>query len=352
MHWLVRRFLWNTETRRPRLPWRLVLGVVVFAVLSLVVSAGFQLFLVPVFGETLAAATLSIGVGANTIAVGLVSTALFTALVLVGIYLAGRFVDRRRFADFGFEMDTDWWADFAAGAALGIGLMTAIFLLELAAGWVRITETAVARGGRAFLPWFLFSFVLFVGVAVTEELLMRGYLLTNLAEGLRDFGPVTPRAAVVVATLLTSALFGFGHASNPNATTVSTAALMLAGVFLAAGYVLTGELAFPIGLHLTWNFFQGNVYGFPVSGTTAEATLVAISQGGPRVLTGGRFGPEAGLLGIGAMVVGTALTVAWVDWRRGGVALDPDVWTPDLRWRDDDAPGEQSRPERPAADVE
>lgn len=339
MHWLVRRLLWNPETRRPRLPWRLLLGGVLFALLTLVVSTVLRLLLGSALAGVLGASTLGTGVGGSSLLGSVFSITLSTGLVVGGTYLAGRFVDRRRFADFGLRLDAAWWADFAAGAALGVGLMTGIFLVELAAGWVRVTGVAATRGGRAFLPWFLFSAVLFLGVAVTEELLTRGYLLTNLAEGVSGFGPVTPRAAVVTAVVLTSALFGYGHASNPNATAVSTAALVLAGVFLAAGYVLTGELGFPVGLHLTWNFFQGPVYGFPVSGTTSTVTLLTLSQGGPRALTGGPFGPEAGLLGVGAMVVGTALTAWWTARRRGSVDFDPAVWTPDLRWRDgeDDA---------------
>jgi hypothetical protein len=97
---------------------------------------------------------------------------------------------------------------------------------------------------------------------------------------------------------------------------------MLAGVFLGLAYVLTGELAIPIGLHITWNFFQGNVFGFPVSGGDfSQATFIAIEQGGPDVWTGGAFGPEAGLMGIVAMLVGSGLIVLWVRWRRGSVGL-------------------------------
>jgi hypothetical protein len=100
---------------------------------------------------------------------------------------------------------------------------------------------------------------------------------------------------------------------------------------LAAGYVLTGDLAVPIGLHTTWNLFQGGVYGFPVSGLGVGASVVAVEETGPDVVTGGAFGPEAGLLGLGAMVVGTAAIAAWVRWRTGDLRIDPAVTTPELR---------------------
>jgi hypothetical protein len=109
---------------------------------------------------------------------------------------------------------------------------------------------------------------------------------------------------------------------NPNATWISTSALMLAGLFLGLGYILTGSLALPIGLHLTWNFFQGSIFGFPVSGIAFNvATLIAIKQEGPVVWTGGAFGPEAGLLGIVAIVIGCALIVWWVQRNYGQVQL-------------------------------
>jgi hypothetical protein len=75
-------------------------------------------------------------------------------------------------------------------------------------------------------------------------------------------------------------------------------------------------------LHLTWNLVQGNVYGFPVSGKTPFATtVIAIEQGGPDVWTGGAFGPEGGLLGILATVIGMFAILGWVRWRYGDLSL-------------------------------
>jgi hypothetical protein len=122
--------------------------------------------------------------------------------------------------------------------------------------------------------------------------------------------------------VLSSALFGYLHADNPNATLLSTANVLLAGMMLGFGYVLTGELAIPIGLHVTWNFFQGTVFGFPVSGLSFPgATFLRTDQSGPALWTGGPFGPEGGLLAPGAMAVGILLTALWVRLRRGRIAI-------------------------------
>jgi hypothetical protein len=92
-------------------------------------------------------------------------------------------------------------------------------------------------------------------------------------------------------------------------------------LFLGLGFILTGELAIPIGLHITWNFFQGNVFGFPVSGTTPIVTFIGINQRGPEIMTGGAFGPEAGLIGLIAIAIGVGLIYAYLQWRDGEVRL-------------------------------
>ncbi len=238
---------------------------------------------------------------------------LISGIILIGsVYLAGRFVDRRSFADFGQVLSRKWWLELLFGLALGAGLMLVIFLIELAFGWVTITETFATRGlDYPFGLAILGPLVLFVAVGYYEELFSRGYQLTNMAEGLR-FLKLGNTGAVIIATIISSAIFGILHAGNPNATFISTLNISLAGVFLGLGYILTKNIAMPIGLHITWNFFQGNVFGFPVSGTNAGPTFIAIEQGGPALWTGGQFGPEAGLMGISAMIVGSLLTWLYV----------------------------------------
>lgn len=322
-----RGLLWNDAERRPRALLRVVLLVVVTALLAAGTSLGASVGVGPVRAWLAAA----VGEAAATAASAVVGIALTGGTVSLAVLIAGRYIDRRRLRDFGLRIDWDWWLDCGFGLALGAGLMTLLVLVGLGAGWVRITDTVRPRSG--FAVRFLGLVVAFVVVGVYEELLLRGYLLTNAAEGLVH--RLGDRGAVVGATLLSSLVFGLAHATNPNATLLSTGAIVVAGVMLAAGYVLTGELAVPIGLHTTWNLFQGGVYGFPVSGLGVGASLVVVEETGPDLVTGGDFGPEAGLLGLGAMVVGTVAIAGWSRWRTGDLRLDPRVTTPELRTGDD-----------------
>ncbi len=243
-------------------------------------------------------------------------------VVLLSVWLAGRFIDRRSFADFGFHLGGGWWLDLLFGMALGAFLMTGIFLVELGMGW--ITINAAFRSlvpGTPFAIAILLPATVFLCVGFYEELLARGYQLRNAAEGL-NLPFVGPRNAVLLAWVLSSAFFGYLHASNPNATLWSTFNVALAGLMLGFGYVLTGELAIPIGLHVAWNTFQGSVFGFPVSGLQpVGATFLSTNQGGPVLWTGGAFGPEGGLLGPAAMILGILLTALWVRLRGGRVAV-------------------------------
>jgi membrane protease YdiL (CAAX protease family) len=240
---------------------------------------------------------------------------------LLSVYLATRLLDRRRMRDLGLRLDHGWWLDLAFGMALGAGLMTAIFGAELALGWVSVGGTLETAGTDApFVLAGLFPVATYLCVGFYEELMHRGYGLTNAAEGLR--GIFGSRAAVLLAWILSSAFFGYLHAQNPNATLLSTLNISLAGILLGFGYVLTGQLAIPIGLHLTWNFFQGAVYGFPVSGLEPfGATLIATRQGGPDLWTGGPFGPEAGLISPVAMLLGMLLIALYTRLRTGKANL-------------------------------
>lgn len=313
------RPFFDEVTGRLRAPWRLLLQYLAYTVT------------VPLLVNLLAGAFLLAGTGAGSSSTSALAGSPLLPVIggvaglggaLLSVWLAGRFLDRRPFADFGFHLSVGWWLDLLFGMALGALLMTTVFLVQSGLGWVTVTgsfESLVP--GAPFWLAVLVPATLFVCVGFYEELVFRGYQLRNAAEGLNS-SSLGPRGAVLLAWALSSAFFGFLHAANPNATILSTANVALAGLMLGCGYVLTGELAIPIGLHVTWNFFQGTVFGFPVSGLRiGGATFLSIEQGGPDLWTGGPFGPEGGLLAPAAMALGIVLTALWVRLRRGRVAV-------------------------------
>lgn len=296
---------------------RLLGQFVLLLVIITVLGVALALLLLPLGGNNLGMDFLMVA------AYGAVTTLLAT---VISMWLAARFLDHRPFADFGLRFGAGWWIDFAFGLLLGALLIAGIFAVEVIAGWVTIVGTfRTADPGEHFALAIVLPIVLFVSVGIYEEMLSRGYLLLNLAEGL-NFPVVGPRGAVLLAWLLSSVVFGLAHANNPNATFLSSIGLVLAGIFLGLGYVLTGELAIPIGLHITWNFFQGNVFGFPVSGGDfSTTTFIATAQRGPDLWTGGPFGPEGGLVGLLATLIGSLLIVLWVRGRRGRIALQTEL---------------------------
>ncbi|MEA4909740.1 MAG: type II CAAX endopeptidase family protein [Anaerolineaceae bacterium] len=325
---MIKNFFWNEAEHRLRMFWRLALYMLILGVFFLAsnVLIGFGLILVAQARgllvlddpQQLSMVLTQLMVEDPLFQAATMAATLFS--IFGATWLAGFLLDRRPLKDFGFHFNRRWWADLGFGMALGALLMVLIFATELALGWIRVTGTLSSPDGAAFWPSILQGLFGFICVAIYEELFSRGYLLRNLAEGLR-LPAWGSRGALIVALLLSSSVFGALHLGNPNASLVSTVLLVAAGIFLALGYVLTGELGIAMGLHLTWNFFQGRVFGFPVSGTAPGASFIQIQQGGPDVLTGGAFGPEAGLIGLAAILLGCELILVWVRWQYGQAKL-------------------------------
>ena len=208
---------------------------------------------------------------------------------------------REPLAAVGLRLDARWWRQLLAGVALGCALMLAIVGLVWMAGGVRLGLDP-ARGAALLVrgAW------LFTWVAVLEELLFRGFVFQRLVDGIGATG----------ALLLMGALFAFAHWGNPgmHGATLAWASLdtVVASVMLGLAYLRTGSLALPIGLHFGWNWVQGSVLGFGVSGWDQAGWLLPQLLDKPQWFSGGAFGPESSILAV--VVDAGALLLAW-RWR-------------------------------------
>lgn len=322
---------WNRKERRLRSFWRLVILVILLFVFSAIFGSAAAVVGVAVIGFSQGFTNIlddPQGFTARLTQVtqlpsfiNLTSGIIVLLAALCTLLVMARWIDRRPISSYGFHLQRAWWRDLGFGLFLGLLMMAAIFLTEYFAGWLKITATFHAS--VAGIPFGLeigMVLLLFICVGIYEELLSRGILLRNIAEGL-NLPLVGPQTALILGYLLSSLIFGLLHGANPNATALSTILLIAAGLFLGLGYFLTGELAIPIGLHIAWNFCEGNIFGFAVSGTNAGPSLLAIQQTGPSLFTGGTFGPEAGLVGLAAILLGGCITAWWV--RRTSGRLGP-----------------------------
>lgn len=131
----------------------------------------------------------------------------------------------------------------------------------------------------------LFPFWLLQGG--TEEVATRGWLLTRIAA----------RTNLPLAIAISSSLFGILHLGNSGVTFISLLNIVLDGVLAGLLLIYTDSIWLVVAQHGTWNYVQGNLLGFQVSGTGADASIFSFTMGsGPDWLTGGAFGAEGSII--------------------------------------------------------
>lgn len=183
--------------------------------------------------------------------------------------------------------------------AYGI-LVGALFMVAIVAIMLGLSYYEVLYTNTFFFDVFINYLFFYMVVAVGEELIFRGIL----------FRYVRDRYGLLVSLVVSSVVFGFVHILNENATVMSCLSIAVeAGLLLGVVYHITNTLWMPIGLHLAWNFVQGVVFGFSVSGNEFDYALIIPEITGPDIITGGAFGPEASIL---TAILGIALSVVFL----------------------------------------
>lgn len=257
---LLRWVLRGTTDDRLRATWRLLLATVLTIGGGLVGVLAIQRASIPAVFEPV------------------VGHALAAIAVLVTIGVLARYVDRRHVSDYGFSLSQRWAVDAIAGTGLGILLVGIAFGVASQRGTITIVGT-LSSGA-------LDSFALGVGVVIVgwvlvgfwEETLFRGVFITNAAEGLAARG-LPPSLALAGAWASSSAVYGAFHGplgSQPDGSGPVYALAMTAvmGGLFGLAYVFSGELAFPIGLHIGINFAEGTLFFGAPDGITASLLRV------------------------------------------------------------------------------
>ena len=213
----------------------------------------------------------------------------------------------------GLRPDFSWAREAFLGTGLGIALIVLVTGFIIATGGVSFSlDPARSLGALAGGAW------LFAWVVMLEELLFRGFVFQRMVDGVGAWP----------ALLAMALLFALAHWGNPGmegATLVwATVDTALGAVLLGLAYLRTRRLALPIGIHFGWNWAQGSLLGFDVSGLDQAGWLLPQMLGKPQWLTGGEFGPEASIF---AVLVDTAAVILMWRWK-GSVRPHPSILVP------------------------
>ncbi|MBS1917177.1 MAG: CPBP family intramembrane metalloprotease [Bacteroidetes bacterium] len=200
------------------------------------------------------------------------------------VFLFRKIIDRKSFASLGFERQ-GYASDAISGFFLALTILGAGSLILFASGhlqWVDIDPD---------INHLFISAGILMMVAFSEEIVFRGYILNNLMESFNKW----------VALLVSALLFAAMHFANDSYNFFAFINVLLAGVLLGINYIYTKNLWFAIFFHFAWNFFEGPVLGYKVSGLSLPSILQPELHG-DEMITGGSFGFEGSIIGIALLL--------------------------------------------------
>lgn len=265
--------------------WLAFVDIVLFAVLSMIFLFLFAIPFALVFPE------LKTEVGETNIYFQMLNEVL---MLVSGLIAACMVLGFRKLPFSGLGLSLKGW-----GRSLLRGALFVVFLYVVGFG-LSLLLGAVEVVGFLFSPIsLLVSLLLYFFVAVTEEVIGRGFILGRMLDGgINKF----------VALFISAVLFSLMHLFNPNFAFVPFLNIMLAGCFLGASYIYTRNLCFPIALHWFWNWIQGSVLGYKVSGNEfSNENLLILRFPEENLINGGTFGFEGSILCSLLLVLGTVI---------------------------------------------
>lgn len=197
---------------------------------------------------------------------------------LFTVWIFQTFVNKESFTSIGLRF-TNYESDLFQGLLVGGTLISSGFLILFVFNLIEVDLTYFSFYDQ------IFYFFLFIIVSLNEEIAIRGYIFQNLCQSFNKY----------IALIISSLVFMLMHIGNPNIGVLPLVNLFLAGIFLGIYKVHKNNLWFPIGAHLVWNYLQGPIYGFEVSGNKINS-LFEQKLTGHVLFTGGSFGYEGSII--------------------------------------------------------
>lgn len=217
--------------------------------------------------------------------------------ISIFIFLWVRFIEKRSISSIGLENE-GFIKKYFIGFGIGFLMFSLAILILFANGNITVVNNSSYLVGIPALGSIL---ILLPGWAVqsaTEEILSRGWLMNVV--GARYNG--------LLGLIVSSVLFGLLHLLNDSVSVLAIVNICLVGIFFGLYVIKTNDLWGACGMHCSWNWAQGNIFGLEVSGNNVNTgSLINLDLKGNELFTGGSFGPEAGLAVTAVLLVGIVI---------------------------------------------
>ena len=208
------------------------------------------------------------------------------AFISLLIFFRVKVIEKRSLSSIGFNKN-NWLKKYSLGFLIGLVMMSIIVLILLLFGYITVEKNPIQPVGVSAISSVLVILFGWIIQGATEEIVTRGWLLNVLSS----------KYNIGFGLLISSTLFGLMHLTNPNVNYIAVINIIFVGLFYGLYVIKTNDLWSVCGMHSAWNFAQGNIFGFEVSGLDVSVgSLIDLNLVGNNVITGGAFGPEAGII--------------------------------------------------------
>lgn len=220
----------------------------------------------------------------------------FGSTVLI-YFLWVKFVERRSIVTMGFHLDGAF-KKYIRGFLFGFLMIALSAIMLMLLGEVEVSKGDLIFNDISMIFGFLFMIIGWIIQGATEEIMMRGYALPVLGTKIN----------IPVGVLISSSIFGFLHLLNSGISPLAIVNLILFGVFAAFYAMYEDSLWGVCALHSSWNWAQGNIFGFLVSGGgNMGGSIFTFTNKTDTIVNGGAFGPEGGLVITIIYLIGIAI---------------------------------------------
>lgn len=272
----------NSE-KQIRSGWKIILAIVLFFAILFGFSIILNIAITIVYSILDIQKINKIEAGLSIVPIQTAAIVLQEIVPIIVCVLLWKTLDKKSLDELGITKFKNDWKKFVEGLIIGAAALTTVSIILV------LTGSSIINGELLkpnFSSSIIVSLIIYISVGFSEEILCRGYFLSVLKQCKRKWIPYVG----------SSVIFALLHSLNAGISLIAYINLFLFGLFLAYVVYKTKNLWLGIGVHITWNFFEGSVFGFLVSGGgSLNQSIYYLESSKYEIINGGAFGPEGGL---------------------------------------------------------